>query len=224
MIHKAVKIRQYRETEEGTDLVVTVEDKIGKLLCEKRIRTAEMRLDDGRSITADQRKKIYATVKDISEWTGYPPEAAKELLKYEHIIRTGSEYFSLSDCSMDTAREFINSIMDIALENGIPLKDSGVERTDDIGRYLYSCLKNRRCAVCGKDGEIHHEDAIGMGNDRRTMDDRWKRKICLCRTHHSIAHMLGVNRFRARYHIFGIYYEDGAEYKPEEEEKSGQSD
>ena len=145
---------------------------------------------------------------DIASYTGYLPEEQKEWLKYLHISRTGSDYFSLSDCSVDMAREFINTILDYALEEGIPLSDLGVNRTDDIGKYLYFCIKHKKCAVCGKPGEIHHVDAIGMGRDRRKVDDSESRKICLCRTHHTIAHTKGMDRFEQMYHVYGIIVKD----------------
>lgn len=192
-MHALVKINQYREQKDGTDLVVSVPDlKLGDMFQRKKIRNAEIRFDDGRHISAEQRKKAYATIRDISDWTGYLPEEMKEILKYQHMMRTGDAYFSLSNCSMDTAREFINTILEFALENGIPLSDNAIERTDDIGRYLYYCMLHKKCAICGKDGEIHHEDAIGMGNDRTKVDDSSYKKICLCREHHTLAHSLGL--------------------------------
>lgn len=208
-MHALVKINQYRERKDGTDLVVSVPDlKLGDMLQRKRICNAEIRFDDGRHISAEQRKKAYATIRDISDWTGYLPEEMKEILKYQHMMRTGDAYFSLSNCSMDTAREFINTILEFALENGIPLSDNVIERTDDIGRYLYYCLLHKKCAICGKDGEIHHEDAIGMGNDRTKVDDSSYKKICLCREHHTLAHSLGVIRFREMYKVYGIVVKD----------------
>lgn len=208
-MHALVKINQYREQKDGTDLVVSVPDlKLGDMLQRKRICNAEIRFDDGRHISAEQRKKAYATIRDISDWTGYLPEEMKEILKYQHMMRTGDAYFSLSNCSMDTAREFINTILEFALENGIPLSDNAIERTDDIGRYLYYCLLHKKCAICGKDGEIHHEDAIGMGNDRTKVDDSSYKKICLCREHHTLAHSLGVIRFREMYKVYGIVVKD----------------
>ena len=208
-MHALVKINQYREQKDGTDLVVSVPDlKLGDMLQRKRICNAEIRFDDGRHISAEQRKKAYATIRDISDWTGYLPEEMKEILKYQHMMRTGDSYFSLSNCSMDTAREFINTILEFALENGIPLSDNAIERTDDIGRYLYYCLLHKKCAICGKDGEIHHEDAIGMGNDRTKVDDSSYKKICLCREHHTLAHSLGVIRFREMYKVYGIVVKD----------------
>lgn len=208
-MHALVKINQYRERKDGTDLVVSVPDlKLGELFQRKKIRNAEIRFDDGRHISAEQRKKAYATIRDISDWTGYLPEEMKEILKYQHMMRTGDAYFSLSNCSMDTAREFINTILEFALENGIPLSDNAIERTDDIGRYLYYCLLHKKCAICGKDGEIHHEDAIGMGNNRTKVDDSSYKKICLCREHHTLAHSLGVIRFREMYKVYGIVVKD----------------
>ena len=198
-------LNKYKESDTGTELYITIPNKkLGEILTSKCIKKAEMRFDDGRTISAEQRKKAYATIRDISEHTGYTPEEQKQWLKVLYIIKTGRECISLSDCSMDEAREFINVILEHAIENGVQLKEEGINRTDDIGRYLYFCIKHKKCAVCGKDGEIHHEDAIGMGNDRRTTDDSGYKKICLCRTHHTIAHQMGRDRFQKSYKVYGI--------------------
>ena len=204
-MHVLVEIDKYREGQDGTELIISIPGKhIGDQISKKRIRNAEMRFDDGRHISAEQRKKVYATIRDIADYTGYLPEEQKEWLKYLHISNTGCDYFSLSNCTMDTAREFINTILEYALENGVPLSEEAINRTDDIGRYLYFCIKNKKCAVCGKPGEIHHEDAIGMGNDRKKVDDSNHKKICLCRLHHTMAHQLGVIRFTEMYKVYGI--------------------
>lgn len=207
-MYSVADIKKYRETDNGTDLIIHIPEKVSYYFTEKHCRCAEIRIDDGRTITSLQRRKAYATIRDISSWTGYLPEEQKEWLKYLYIERTGNPYFSLSDCSMDTAREFINIILDYALEEGIPLSERGIERTDDIGRYLYSCIKNKRCAVCGRPGEIHHVDAIGAGRDRRYVDDSGYRKICLCREHHTVAHQRGMKAFEQMYHVYGIVVQE----------------
>ena len=202
-------LEKYRIDHDGTVLQIKIPDvDLSQYIVEKNARYAEIRIDDGRTITSLQRRKAYATIRDISSWTGYLPEEQKEWLKYLYIERTGNPYFSLSDCSMDTAREFINVILDYALEEGIPLSERGIERTDDIGRYLYSCIKNKRCAVCGRSGEIHHVDAIGAGRDRRYVDDSGYRKICLCREHHTAAHQRGMKAFEQMYHVYGIVVQE----------------
>lgn len=204
-MHVLVDVKQYRENKEGTDFIISVPNmKLADFVNKKHIKKAELRFDDGRHISAEQRKKVYATIRDIADYTGYLPEEQKEWLKYLHISNTGCDYFSLSDCTMDTAREFINTILEYALENGVPLSEEAINRTDDISRYLYFCIMHKKCAVCGKPGEIHHEDAIGMGNDRRKVDDSNHKKICLCRLHHTKAHELGVIRFTEMYKVYGI--------------------
>lgn len=204
-MHTVVKVEKVREDEQGTQLYISIPGKyIKEMVLDKHICQAEMRFDDGRHISIEQRKKAYATIADIAAWSGDVPEYMKELMKYEHMKRTGCGYFSLSDCSVDTAREYINTLMEFSLENGIPLDEMGVNRTDDIGRYLYFCLKHRKCAVCGRNGEIHHVDAIGMGNNRRKVDDSGYRKICLCREHHTIAHQRGMEVFSKMYKVYGI--------------------
>lgn len=200
-----VEIEGVRESREGTEMIIRIPGhNLADTFLTKRIRDGEFRYDDGRTITNEQRKKAYATIRDMAEWTGYPPEIMKEIMKYEFMIRTGEEYFSLSDCSVDLAREFISTLIEFSLEHGIQLSDLAINRTDDIGRYLYYCIKHKRCAVCGRPGEIHHVDAIGMGNDRRRVDDSDHRKICLCRIHHSEAHNMGMTAFEEKHKVYGI--------------------
>lgn len=207
-MYSVAEISRYRETCRGTDLMIHIPEKIGDVLKRKAIRSGELKLDDGRSISAAQRKKVYATIRDIADYTGYLPEEQKEWMKYQHIIRTGCDSFSLSNCSMDTAREFINTLLEYVIENGIPLSDPAIERAEDIGKYLYFCIKHKKCAICGRQGEIHHVDTIGMGNDRRKVDDSNYRKICLCLTHHTIAHQRGMLDFEKMYKVYGIVVND----------------
>jgi hypothetical protein len=204
-VYELANIKAYKVDQSGTYLNIFIPNRnLQESILTKQMSKCGVWLDDGRHINAEQRKKAYATIADISLHTGYLPEELKEWLKYLHIARTGSEYFSLSNCTMDMAREFINTIMDFAIENGIILSDLGINRTDDIGKYLYSCIKNRKCAVCGLNGEIHHWDAIGMGNDRKSYDDSENRKICLCRIHHTEAHKIGNADFEKKHKVYGI--------------------
>ena len=175
------------------------------MIRQRRCREIQIGIDDGRTITVAQRRKAYATLRDIGEHTGYSPEEIKQIMKIEHMLRIHADHvISLSDCSVTDAREFINTLMEYALKEGIPLRESGLDRTDDIDTYLIQCIRYRRCCVCGKNAEIHHVDAIGMGHDRRYVDDSAKRISALCRTHHTIAHQRGWTRFSESYHVYGI--------------------
>ena len=165
-----------------------------------------LKLDDGRAISAEQRKKIYACVADIAEWSGDYPEYTKQLLKCFYIASTGMEDFSLSNCSMSIARNFISFIIEFAFEHNIPFADLGINRTDDIEKYLWSCLEYKKCCICGAEAETHHTDAIGAGRDRLHYDDSDHKKMALCRVHHSEAHNIGVDSFNEKYHVFGVVY------------------
>ena len=224
-MHEVVTLDKYREVDNGTEIIIRIPDKkIGEFLSQKCIKKAEMRFDDGRIISIEQRKKAYATIRDIADYTGYLPEEQKEWLKYLYIQKTGDDYISLSDCSMDQAREFINVILEYAIESGIQLSEQAINRTDDIGKYLYFCIKHKKCSICGQDGEIHHEDAIGMGNDRKTLDDSNYKKICLCRKHHTIAHQMGVERFTKMYKVYGIIVKEESSERQSKESESKRSE
>ena len=224
-MHEVVTLDKYRDVDNGTEIIIRIPDKkIGEFLSQKCIKKAEMRFDDGRIISIEQRKKAYATIRDIADYTGYLPEEQKEWLKYLYIQKTGDDYISLSDCSMDQAREFINVILEYAIESGIQLSEQAINRTDDIGKYLYFCIKHKKCSICGQDGEIHHEDAIGMGNDRKTIDDSNYKKICLCRKHHTIAHQMGVERFTKMYKVYGIIVKEESSERKSKESESNRSE
>lgn len=204
-----IKVLAFKPAGDITYLQVRADGNVDKVLSKYNNGSGvfgELRLDDGRRITSEQRKKIYATFGDIAEWTGDLPEYMKEYLKFTFCAETGQDYFSLSDCSVTTAREFINHVIEFVIRNGIPLQNMAIERTDDIDRYLYCCLKYKKCCICGRDGEIHHVDTIGMGNDRREVDDSKHKKMCLCREHHSQAHSMGRVVFFDRYKVYGIIF------------------
>ncbi len=146
-MYETGEIIGYDVDQDGSRLNIAFPGKnLIQLVAEKRARACTVWIDDGRAITADQRKKAYATIADIAAYMGELPEVTKEWLKYLHIARTGSRYFSLSDCSRDMARAYISTMMDLVLEWGIPLRAAGIERADDTERYLWSCIKNRKCA------------------------------------------------------------------------------
>lgn len=190
---------------DGKNMVVIPDASIEKELIQKQINRVEIRLNDGRTITAEQRKKAYATIRDISDYSGHAPEFLKEWLKYEYIIKTGGKYFSLSDCSVTVARQYINVLIDFCLHYGVPLYEPMTNRTDDIDAYLYMCLYYRKCAVCGRAADVHHVTGskIGMGADRDKAHHVGREGIALCRTHHNEAHSREKEFFEEN-HIYGI--------------------
>ncbi len=160
-----------------------------------------------KQITPEQRKKIYTILRDMEAYTGENIENLKDSTKADFIRKTQWEDFSLSDCSKELAADYIEYLIQLCFEMGVPLKDSPVDGFEDVDRYLRLCLSKRVCAVCGRPGEVHHVDTIGMGMDRRDVDDSGHRKICLCREHHTEAHQIGRDSFQEKYHVYGIMWE-----------------
>lgn len=160
-------------------------------------------------ISPEQRKKIYALIKEIAEWVGESVDSQKEEMKRQFCAATWHDNFSLSDCESKTATEFIEWLIDFCFYNGVYLIDSvPQDYLDDQGRYMAICLKHKKCAVCGRPGEVHHYTAIGMGRDRKEVDDLQNLKMCLCREHHSEAHQIGRESFCKKYHLSPIVYNE----------------
>lgn len=176
---------------------------IERELIQKNVDVIEIRLTDGREISAEQRKKIFAMVRDIANWSGDEPECIRKFTQFEYRLQNGLEPFSLSDCDKSTARDYITYLIDFCFRHGVPTRDTLLNRTDDIDKYLYSCLEYRKCAVCNSKADVHHIDAIGMGRDRATIVHIGMEAIALCRKHHQEAHTKGQTFFDA-YHIYGI--------------------
>ena len=73
------QITGYKPTPEGTYLQILIPGKnLMEAIIDKRIRSCNVWLEDGRHISAEQRKKAYATINDIASHTG-------ELLSLIHI-------------------------------------------------------------------------------------------------------------------------------------------
>lgn len=180
---------------------------IDRELLEKQVGEIEIRLTDGREISGEQRRKIFATVRDIADWCGEEPEHIRKFTSFEYCTMNGIMPFSLSDCDMSTAREYITYLIDFCFRHGVPTRDTLLNRTDDINKYLYTCLAHRRCAVCNKQADVHHVDAVGMGRDRAKINHSGMEAIALCREHHREAHTRG-QAFFDKYHIYGIKLDD----------------
>lgn len=153
-------------------------------------------LPDGRSISPMQRRKAYVLIREISNWSGYPPEDMKDVMKWYFLENypelLDEEYFSLSNCDMTTAKEFITFLINFIVEHGIPTKEPLFSLCEDIGKYVYACLMHKKCVICGKGAELHHYDAIGMGRNRNAICHIGMRVISLCRGCHTKAHTKGV--------------------------------
>lgn len=179
--------------------------------CDRKYDTVEIILPDGRRISPEQRRKIYALLGEIAEFVdgvrnSETVEDAKNVMKWEFMLKRMEsqerKLFSLSDCDMTTAREFITYIIEFIIKNDIPTKVSLLEHCEDIGRYIYACLVNKKCCICGKHADVHHVDGsrIGMGNDREEVHHLGREVLPLCREHHEVCHN-DEKAFIEKYHL-----------------------
>ena len=195
----------YQEDERGAWVKCHIPNEIIDERFLSEVMRGEVKIDDGRRISSDQRKKIYALIKDISNHTGHHPEYLKEHMKYEFMAQEDREYFSLSNVDMTTARYFIESILEFCFEWEVPFATKTNELAKEIGNYLYLCLLHRKCAICGKkNAHIHHVDAVGSGRNRNEVDHTQLRLIALCAEHHQETHTIGWETFNKKYKVAGI--------------------
>lgn len=155
-------------------------------------------------INPEQRKKVYALFNDIADYTGNGQDYVKEIMKKSFLEYSHYEPFSLANCEKELASEFIEFIIQVTFKQGIPIHDTPGKLMDDIEKAMLMCIKYKKCAICGREGEIHHVDAIGMGNNRDKIDDKQHRKVCLCREHHTEAHQKGWKTFSEKYHLKSV--------------------
>ena len=151
-------------------------------------------------LTDKQRAMIYALIKDYAINIGYSEDEAKQQLKTMFCEEKELPKFSLSDCNTDLAGMFIDYIVDCLLHAGI-VTNTIKKAYTDVNFFGLKMLEFGFCVVCGQAGEVHHIDTIGMGRDRKTVDDTEYKKICLCRQHHSECHNTGWAYFSSKYHF-----------------------
>ena len=169
----------------------------------------EIILPDGRRISPEQRRKVYALIGEIAEYVeGFrnaeTVEDTKTMMKWQFIMeRLESQerrLFSLSNCDMTLAKNFIDYLIAFIIKNDIPSSVSLLDNCEDIGAYIYACLVNKKCCICGQAADLHHVDKIGMGSDRTEVHPLGRECLPLCREHHTICHN-DEKAFMDKYHL-----------------------
>lgn len=189
---------------DGKYLLIKTDEDIMRDIERQKIECIELRLDDGRTISAEQRRKIFALIRDISLWSGHEPEELRALMTWNYRLKANVDDFSLSDVDMTTAKDFITYLINFCFAFDVPTKDTLLNQTDDIGKYLYLCLEHRKCAVCNRRAEVHHVDRIGMGRNREHIVHVGLSAVALCSEHHKEVHATSESEFFAYHHIYGI--------------------
>ena len=196
-------------------------------------------LEDGRTVSPVQRNKIFALIADITRYVSgvSASEGARYRIERNEILRSlqlsylmdyadreevreqithcycqliGRDIFSLSDCDMSTARDFIDYLVELCVMHGIPCTDTLLSRCEDSKRYLYACVMNRRCAVCGQKADIHEYDRVGAGRNRSKIHHKGQRVQPLCRAHHREVDAIGQKTFDEKYHMTWVELDEAA--------------
>ncbi len=162
---------------------------------------------DSRPLSDKQRRMCYALVHAIAEWSGSSEEDVKTAFKLdfwqEHVETLADKIFSLANAPMSLVAEFQRFLVGFIISNGVPVKRPLREYVDDVEGYTYMCLIHKKCAVCGRRADLHHIDAVGMGNDRRQVEHLGREVMSLCREHHTEIHTFGKASFLTKYHLNG---------------------
>lgn len=164
----------------------------------------DVKLLDKRKMSDQQRKFIFALCNDIAAFMGEDSEYIRLVLQQYNANIKEIEVESLSTCNMTYANGLIDTIITFCIEQNIPINKA----TLNEGEYHFTekqtymmCLK-RTCAVCGRPySDLHHVDALGMGNNRKKEVHEGRRMLPLCRQHHTEAHNIGNDKFIEKYYL-----------------------
>lgn len=165
---------------------------------------------DERKISVEQRNMIWSLIGDISEWrdgerTSSIKKETNEDLKEMFCEENDIDEFSLSDVDIKIALEYQKFLIEFILENDIPTRKPLQDMSSDSNSYIYSCLYNKRCCICGLPSDLHHTDTnkskVGMGRNRKEIIHEGLYVLPLCRKHHTEIHTMPENEFMEKYHI-----------------------
>lgn len=176
-------------------------------MCRREYKEVEIRLIDSRPLSDRQRRSCYAMIREIADWAGDDASEIKEYLKTEfwsaELLHTADRMFSLSDAPMSIVAAFQKWLARFIVRNDVPCKRSLLSYVDDVDDYVYACIANKKCAICGRHADLHHVDPIGMGRDRETIIHEGMPVLPLCREHHTEAHGMPTEEFLKKYHLNG---------------------
>ena len=162
---------------------------------------------DSRPLSDKQRRTCYALIGAISEYTGMGKDSTKEYMKLkfmtEELEETAEKIFSLSNAPMSLVCAFQRFLVQFILEWDIPTDFSLLDMVDDVSDYIYGCLVNKKCVVCGRPADLHHIERVGMGRNRDEIIHEGMEVLPLCREHHTEAHTMPDKDFFERYHLPG---------------------
>lgn len=190
---------------EGNQIVINADEmldtrKISKYADGKK-PSIQIEIEDGRTRSPQQLGKIFALIHDISDWSGYSPIEVEDIMKFDYMLKNDTDYFSMHNCSIETASKFIELLLDFCFENDVPFRTKTWDMIRNDYHAVYKCLQYRKCCICGKKADIAHYEAVGMGRSRNKIDHSQFHFMALCRVHHTEQHKIGILTFCKKYQI-----------------------
>lgn len=176
-------------------------------MVKREYKECMVQLVDSRPLSDKQRRSCYALLREIADYTGQGIDPTKEWMKIKFIAedleQTADRIFSLSNAPMSLVCAFQRFIVRFILEWDISCSFSLLDMVDDVQDYIYSCLMNKKCCICGQHTDLHHVERVGMGRNRDEIIHEGMEVLPLCREHHTEAHTMPDEEFFAKYHLPG---------------------
>lgn len=175
------------------------------LAAKREYKECLIQMVDSRPLSQKQRRACYALIKAIADYEGCGVELAKQQLKIRFLAddlqETADKLFSLSNAPMSLVCAFQDFLIRFILDFDVPTKFPLLEMASDIDSYVYACLINKKCCICGKPAQLHHVDAVGAGRNRRKIVHEGLLSLPLCADHHIEFHTIGEEDFFGKYHL-----------------------
>lgn len=181
-----------------------------------------------RKLSSEQNGLIHVLLKQYANELGWSLIEMKEYIKEQFALTNDLNYFSTANCDMETANNFIAYIIEHALENQINLyilnrNDKRYKHILEIDgieqRRIIACLRARVCAICGKQHneyntvELHHWKTVASAVGNYDNDDGLQTPfLSLCTQHHSEFHNIGIDDFKDKYIIEGVWLNEQLVY------------
>lgn len=197
------KITNYDERRGVVQIEAPYEDFAA--MCRREYKEVEITMLDSRPLSDKQRKSCYAMLREIAVWSGYEPDEIKDMMKFNFIASLVEDMnqFSLSDAPMSLVAAFQTFLARFIVAHDVPTRRPMLEYVDDVQDYVYTCLVNKKCPICGKKADLHHVTAVGMGRDRDEIIHEGMEVMPLCREHHQEIHAIGKAYFFKKWHLQG---------------------
>ena len=191
---------------------------------EERLNNYPIEVIPVKKMSAAQNGLIHVLFKQYGEEKGYTMVEMKEIMKSEFARAYDIFNFETSKCDMQTANEFIAFMIEHAIDNDVNLyilnkKEKTTRHILEIDfitqKYVIACLKKKMCAICGKihdeynTVELHHWKSVASAVGTYDNDDGLSTPfMSLCTFHHSEFHNTGIESFKNKYHIEGVWLND----------------